>query len=457
THKPEEQFFKGWKQVFDKMAPHTFEHDCTIDYNNEQCGELAATICQTLFPVRKLSCNKCRHRIKDLSWEEFKQFILAHLGCCAKLWEEQKNLPGLEKIHSFVVQATSENMIFETSMEIVRLTQNYTSTHMLQIQDINKALMKGSSATQEDLKKASEQLLAMTRWWKNHMTLTNEDALKTFRNKRSSKALINPSLLCDNQLDRNGNFVWGERGRHSKRFFENFFEEVVPSEGYKKYVIRNNPNGFRKLAIDSLIVPMDLARARIALQGESIKREDLTLACVSKQDGNFVYPCCCVTQDDGRPFYSELKSPTKRHLVVGTSGDPKYIDLPATDSDRMYIAKEGYCYLNIFLAMLVNVNEDEAKDFTKMVRDVVVPKLGTWPSMMDVATAVYIMTVFHPETRSAELPRILVDHASQTMHVIDSFGSLSVGYHVLKAGTVNQLIQFASNDLEGEMKHYRVG
>nr|UXC97431.1 polyprotein [Bean common mosaic necrosis virus] len=457
THKPEEQFFKGWKQVFDKMAPHTFEHDCTIDYNNEQCGEVAATICQTLFPVRKLSCNKCRHRIKDLSWEEFKQFILAHLGCCAKLWEEQKNLPGLEKVHSLVVQATSENMIFETSMEIVRLTQNYTSTHMLQIQDINKALMKGSSATQEDLKKASEQLLAMTRWWKNHMTLTNEDALKTFRNKRSSKALINPSLLCDNQLDRNGNFVWGERGRHSKRFFENFFEEVIPSEGYKKYVIRNNPNGFRKLAIDSLIVPMDLARARIALQGESIKREDLTLACVSKQDGNFVYPCCCVTQDDGRPFYSELKSPTKRHLVVGTSGDPKYIDLPATDSDRMYIAKEGYCYLNIFLAMLVNVNEDEAKDFTKMVRDVIVPKLGTWPSMMDVATAVYIMTVFHPETRSAELPRILVDHASQTMHVIDSFGSLSVGYHVLKAGTVNQLIQFASNDLEGEMKHYRVG
>nr|UUA79859.1 polyprotein [Bean common mosaic necrosis virus] len=457
THKLEEQFFKGWKQIFDKMAPHTFEHDCTVDFSNEQCGEIAATICQTFFPVKKLSCIKCRQRIKDLSWEEFKQFILAHLSCCTKLWDEQRNLLGLEKVHSLVVRSTSENINLETSMEIVRLTQNYTSTHMVQIQDINRALMKGSSATHEDLKKASEQLLAMTRWWKNHMTLTDEDALKTFRNKRSSKALINPSLLCDNQLDRNGNFVWGERGRHSKRFFENFFEEVIPSEGYKKYVIRKNPNGFRKLAIDSLVVPMDLARARVALQGESIKREDLSLACVSKQDGNFVYPCCCVTQDDGRPFYSDLKSPTKRHLVVGTSGDPKYIDLPATDSDRMYIAKEGYCYLNIFLAMLVNVNEDEAKDFTKMVRDIIVPKLGTWPSMMDVATAVYMMTVFHPETRSAELPRILVDHASQTMHVIDSFGSMSVGYHVLKAGTANQLIQFASNDLEGEMKHYRVG
>nr|YP_842351.1 HC-Pro protein [Wisteria vein mosaic virus] len=457
SYTPEAQFFAGWKKIFDKMAPHIDEHDCNINYNNEQCGELAASVSQAIYPVKKLSCKKCRQNIHNFSWEEYKQFLLANMGCHDKLWDELKQTDGIGYVKKLIEQSASENSNLQTSMEIVRLTQNYTSTQMLQIQDINKALMKGPSVSQADLEQASKQLLAMTQWWKNHMTLTNEDALKVFRNKRSSKALLNPSLLCDNQLDKNGNFVWGERGRHSKRFFSNYFEEVIPSEGYSKYIIRRNPNGQRELAIGSLIVPLDFERARLALQGKSIKREPITMACISKQDGNFIYPCCCVTHDDGKPFYSDLKSPTKRHLVIGTSGDPKYIDLPATDTDRMYIAKEGFCYLNIFLAMLVNVNEDEAKDFTKMVRDVIVPKLGQWPTMIDVATAVYMLTVFHPETRNAELPRILVDHACQTMHVIDSFGSLTVGYHVLKAGTVNQLIQFASNDLQSEMKFYRVG
>nr|QCY50976.1 polyprotein [Watermelon mosaic virus] len=456
SHTPEVQFFQGWKKVFDKMQPRVDAHECTIDFTNEQCGELAAAISQSIFPVKKLSCKHCRRHIKDLSWEEYKQFLLTHMGCSESTWEDVRKAEGVEHVKNLIERSTAENLSLQTSMEIVRLTQNYKSTHTLQIRDINKALMKGSSVTQDELEQASKQLLAVTQWWKNHMNLTDEDALKVFRNKRSPKALLNPSLLCDNQLDKNGNFIWGGRGKHSKRFFANYFEEVVP-QGYSKYIIRKNPNGQRELAIGSLIVPLDFERARMALQGKSIAREPITMTCISRQDGNFVYPCCCVTHDDGKAFYSELKSPTKRHLVIGTSGDPKYIDLPATDTDRMYIAKEGYCYLNIFLAMLVNVNEDEAKDFTKMVRDVIVPKLGQWPTMFDVATAVYMLTVFHPETRNAELPRILVDHACQTMHVIDSFGSLTVGYHVLKAGTVNQLIQFAPNDLHSEMKFYRVG
>nr|AIZ48756.1 polyprotein [Cowpea aphid-borne mosaic virus] len=456
SHQPEVQFFQGWKKVFDKLVPDTQDHECAIDYSNEQCGELAASLSQILYPVKKLSCQQCRFRIKGSSWEEYKEFIATHFGRCAETLREQQSI-GFKNVQTLVERAVSENGDMELSLEIIKLTQNYTSTPMLQIQDINKALMKGSSASKQELDQALKQLLAMTQWWKNHMDLTGEDALKAFRNKRASKAILNPSLLCDNQLDKNGNFIWGERGRHSKRFFSNFFEEVIPSEGYSKYTIRRNPNGQRKLAIGSLVVPLDLNRARVSMQGESVARNPLTKACVSILRKNFVYPCCCVTLDNGQPLYSEYKSPTKRHLVVGSSGDPKYIDLPAADSDRMYIAKEGYCYLNIFLAMLVNVNEEEAKDFTKMVRDVLVPKLGTWPTMMDVATAAYMLSVFHPETKSAELPRILVDHESQTMHVIDSFGSLNTGYHVLKAGTVNQLIQFASNDLDSEMKFYKVG
>nr|WIC44011.1 polyprotein [Yambean mosaic virus] len=454
---PELQFFNGWREKFNKLIPHVQPHTCTVDFDNAHCGRFAAMMSQLLYPVHKLSCNTCRQHIQKLSWDEYKQFLIANISCHKDVFDQAGDIVGLDVVRKLVERATRESMNLTTSMEIMRLTHNHKSTAMLQIQDINKALMKGSSVTQEELDLALTQLLEMTRWWQGHMSLSKTEPLKNFRNKRSSKALLNPNLLCDNQLDKNGNFVWGERGYHSKRFFSNFFDEVVPTEGYMKYRIRRNPNGQRELAIGSLIVPLSLERARIALKGTSIKLEPISQACISMQNDNFVYPCCCVTLDDGTPLYSDLKSPTKRHLVVGTSGEPKYIDLPQNDEERMYIAKEGYCYLNVFLAMLVNVNEKEAKDFTKMVRDVIIPMLGTWPTMQDLATAVYILTVFHPETRNAELPRILIDHASQTMHVIDSFGSLTTGYHVLKAGTINQLIHFAADDLIGEMKHYRVG
>ncbi|ANA48365.1 polyprotein [Impatiens flower break virus] len=454
---PEQRFFKGWKENFDRLVPGNENHQCAIDFDNEQCGKIAALISQAVYPVHKLSCRTCRAQILDMSWEGYKQFISLCVDQHKDIWDENKALLGVDIIEKFVRSASSESKNISAAMEIVKLTHNRRSTVMLQIQDINKALMQGSAVSQVDLDQALHQLLRMVQWWNNHISLTEEDPMKTFRNKRSAKVLLNPSLLCDNQLDKNGNFIWGERGYHSKRVFMNYFEEIKPAEGYERWRIRRHPNGERELAIGALIVPLSLERARIALQGHSIQRLPLTVSCTSKQDGNFAYPCCCVTLDNGTPLYSELRSPTKRHLVVGGTGEPKYIDLPAADSERMYIAKNGYCYLNIFLAMLVNVNESEAKNFTKMVRDVIIPMLGEWPTMQDVATATYILTVFHPETRNAELPRILVDHTCQTMHVIDSFGSLTTGYHVLKAGTISQLIGFAGNELIGEMKHYRVG
>uniref|UniRef100_A0A481UMQ3 Genome polyprotein n=1 Tax=Dasheen mosaic virus TaxID=29271 RepID=A0A481UMQ3_9POTV len=455
---PEAQFFQGWREVFTGMEPQKSDHGCSIDFTNEQCGQVAAAISQTMFPVRKLSCLICRNALTRMSDEEYKAHIAANMDCAKEILDiKEQELFGLSTVLKLVRRAVVENINLTTSTEIVRLTQNHTSTHMLQIQDINKALMKGSTVSQEDLDKASQQLLRMTQWFKKHLNLIGEGNLESFRNKRASKALLNPSLLCDNQLDKNGNFVWGERGYHSKRFFSNYFEEIVPTDGYSKYIIRRNPSGSRKLAIGSLIVPINLERARIALMGEPIDRVPLTMACVSRQDNNYVYTCCCVTNEDGTPMLSELRSPTKHHLVLGNTGDSKFVDLPALETNRMYIAKSGFCYMNIFLAMLINVNESEAKNFTKMVRDRLVPMLGEWPTVQDLATSMYILTVFHPETRNAELPRILVDHTTQTMHVIDSYGSLSTGYHILKAGTVGQFLHFAADDLKSEMKFYRVG
>uniref|UniRef100_A0A481UMR2 Genome polyprotein n=1 Tax=Dasheen mosaic virus TaxID=29271 RepID=A0A481UMR2_9POTV len=454
--KPRGPIFPRLARSFHRLEPPKKDLGCSVDFTKEQVGkyQLRYQTCFLLKSYRVLFVEM----LSRMSDEEYKAHIAANLDCAKEILDiKEQELFGLSTVLKLVRRAVIENINLTTSTEIVRLTQNHTSTHMLQIQDINKALMKGSTVSQEDLDKASQQLLHMTQWFKKHLNLIGEGNLESFRNKRASKALLNPSLLCDNQLDKNGNFVWGERGYHSKRFFSNYFEEIVPTDGYSKYIIRRNPSGSRKLAIGSLIVPINLERARIALMGEPIDRVPLTMACVSRQDNNYVYTCCCVTNEDGTPMLSELRSPTKHHLVLGNTGDSKFVDLPALETNRMYIAKSGFCYMNIFLAMLINVNESEAKNFTKMVRDRLVPMLGEWPTVQDLATSMYILTVFHPETRNAELPRILVDHTTQTMHVIDSYGSLSTGYHILKAGTVGQFLHFAADDLKSEMKYYRVG
>ncbi|QIJ96722.1 polyprotein [Polygonatum kingianum virus 3] len=453
----EREFWKGWKQVFDEFAPNV-DHTCGASITNEQCGELVACLFQLMHPCKKVSCALCRQSLIDASKEEYNEMIMTHAQCFEhKVEVFRKRFPSIDKVLDNVYHKTMTNPNLQDIQELTHILQDQRSTQMLAIEKVHKVLMKGNSALPVDFSSATKALLEVARWFQNHITLVAKGDVTTFRNKASSKAAINTALLCDNQLDKNGNFVWGERGYHSKRFFHNFFEEVVPGDGYAKYSIRRNPNGARTLAIGQLIVPFDLVRARQAFDGQSIERLPVSDACISRNNDSFVYTCSCVTTENGKAFYADLKNPTKRHLVVGNTGDAKYIDLPSFDEEKMYIAREGYCYMNIFLAMLINVNESDAKDFTKMVRDRIEPMLGKWPTMQDLATACYMLTVFHPETRNAELPRILVDHKTRTFHVIDSFGSLDTGYHVLKAGTVGQLLPFASKAMQGEMKFYRVG
>ncbi|QLH94015.1 polyprotein [Achyranthes virus A] len=452
------EFWDGWKAAFDSLKPQDAAHNCESDLSNAQCGNLAALFVQMVHPCMKLSCKTCRHAIADLDHKGLTNMIdkqvTEHEN---KIMEMSTRCPSVANVLQFLNRKPQANSNIDDSMEIARLLQGRKANQLQQISRINEVLAKGHLSSIAEMHEATHKLLEITRWFHNHLSLINAGALETFRNKIASKALINPTLMCDNQLDRNGNFVWGERGRHSKRFFANFFEVVEPGDGYKKHAIRKHPNGTRKLAIQNLIVPLSLDRARASFKGEPVEPQPLTESCVSRLDGAFIHTCCCVTDDVGKPLLSTLRSPTKSHLVVGSTTNAKYIDLPQMEETKMYIAKEGYCYLNIFLAMLVNINEDNAKDFTKRLRDILIPKLGMWPSMIDVATVCYMLAIFYPEVRNAELPSMLVDHANQTVHVIDSFGSATTGYHVLKAGTVQQLINFASDELNSEMKHYAVG
>nr|QED45104.1 polyprotein [Leek yellow stripe virus] len=450
--------WKNFEEEFVKQRP-SIDHKCTSDVDASKCGLLAATLTQLFHPCGKITCAECISNAANKTAVEYITDLLARLPSARKRIEELDAFPQVLNLLT-LLEAKLEEPTYnsETYAQILQSIGHIKTQPFDKLNDMNSLLANHSGSIPNSvITKLQENLLEVARYTKKRTDSINRGEIRHYRNKIASKAHFNLDLMCDNQLDRNGNFMWGERGYHAKRFFSNYFDIIDPTANYSSHVIRRNPNGSRKLATGRLIVSTNFEAYRENLKGDKVHTHQITEECVSRDGRNFVYSCSCVTHEDGSAVESHIILPTKNHLVIGNSGDPKYIDLPTNSELTLYIAKEGYCYINIFLAMLVNVRESQAKTFTKMVRDVLVDKLGKWPTMMDVATACSLLTVFYPDTITAELPRILVDHSCKSFHVIDSYGSLDTGFHILKANTVNQILHFASTDLKSELKHYRVG
>ncbi len=459
THYSEaETFWKGYNKEWINLKAQT-DHECVRHYSVEECGQVASIMTQALFPCGKITCLKCSEKVFMSSQDELLESLRINADLAEKrLMQSDLNFPHVQCILQTVAQASTtandDQKIFDT---VFRMVGDKQQGPFKQLNELNQFFGRGTYNDKAAWTRARNSLLELAQFQKNRTDNIKKGDLNSFRNKLSGKANYNLSLSCDNQLDANANFRWGQREYHAKRFFSNFFEKIDPTKGYNNYIIRRNPAGARKLAIGNLIVPLDLAEFRARMKGEFVRQPGISRKCVSTKDGNFIYPCCCTTNEDGSPIESGLYAPTMNHMVIGNSSESKFVDLPKGETDDLYIAKDGYCYINIFLAMLVNIRESQAKDFTKKVRDLCVPKLGEWPTVIDLATTCAQLKIFYPDVHSAELPRILVDHVTQTCHVVDSYGSLTTGYHVLKASTVAQFVLLASDELDSDIKHYRVG
>nr|CAH2618730.1 polyprotein [Traubia modesta potyvirus]CAI5383969.1 polyprotein [Traubia modesta potyvirus] len=451
-------FWEGFNEKWAIYRAHT-DHACSPTYSVRDCGKVTALIAQCIIPSFKMTCGVCASEYFQTTDEELCTMLykksVEGLEILAMEYPTFANVRRFLDILKNLTEPISDTT--ETFNEVFRTIGDKQHSPFKHLNILNEFFIRGRNNNKHQWDGARESLLELARFQKNRTDNIKKGDISTFRNKLSGKANYNLYLSCDNQLDKNANFQWGQREYHARRFFSNFFVEVDPVKGYASYEMRKHPGGARKLAIGNLIVPLDLAEFRRRMKGEYVKQPSTSKQCTSTKDGNFVYPCCCTTLDDGSPVESALYSPTKKHLVVGNSGDSKYVDLPKGETEMLYISKDGYCYINIYLAMLVNVREDEAKDFTKKVRDIFVPKLGEWPTVLDVATTCAQLRIFYPDVHDAELPRILVDHNTQTCHVVDSFGSITTGYHILKASTVSQFVLFANDELESDIKHYRVG
>nr|ACI45387.1 polyprotein [Potato virus Y] len=453
-----ERFWKGLDGNWAQMR-YPADHTCEPDLSVEDCGKVAAIVTHSILPCYKMTCSTCAQQYASLPASDLFKLLHRHVRDGLNRLEMDKD----RFIHVIRFLTMLEHLTEPVDLNLEIFNEIFKSIGEKQqapfknLNVLNNFFLKGKENTAHDWQSAQLSLLELARFQKNRTDNIKKGDISFFRNKLSAKANWNLYLSCDNQLDKNANFLWGQREYHAKRFFSNFFEEIDPAKGYSAYEIRKHPNGIRKLSIGNLIVPLDLAEFRQKMKGDYRKQPKVSKKCTSSKDGNYVYPCCCTTLDDGSAVESTFYPPTKKHLVIGNSGDQKYVDLPKGNSEMLYIAKQGYCYINVFLAMLINISEEDAKDFTKRVRDMCVPKLGTWPTMMDLATTCAQLKIFYPDVHDAELPRILVDHETQTCHVVDSFGSQTTGYHILKASSVSQLILFANDELESDIKHYRVG
>ncbi|BCJ04103.1 polyprotein [Pleioblastus mosaic virus] len=453
-----EKFWNGFATTYVNQRRNAHDHTThNTDIPLEECGKRVAILENIFHQSFRLNCSDCLKTYDGLTQEE----VLARIHeAIVRL--EDVNKAFIEKDLSLgislgVVKSMAQltHTHHDNCLEIMKTLDPTLPTPANRVCEIAKLLIQ-SKVHDDSFLTISQNLLEVARWISKRARDSHDD-LQGYKNKVPPRGVIGNVLACDNQLDNNGNFLWGQRAYHAKRFLSNFYEVVDPNDEYDKHVIRRTPNSQRHLAIGKLIVVMDLERMRERMRGLPLVQSGITQACISKLNGNIVYPCSCVTQDSGKPLWSELVMPTKEHISLGNTADPHLVDLPKTDPPTMYIVKDGYCYLNIFLAMLIYVNEDAAKSFTKFIRDRIQPMLREWPKLKDVATACYLIATFYPETLQAEIPKILIDHDTKTAHVLDTFGSLTTNYHVLKANTVAQLIRFAYNDLQSEIKDYIVG
>nr|ASU06681.1 polyprotein [Potato virus Y] len=453
-----ESFWKGLDGNWAQMRYPT-DHTCVAGLPVEDCGRVAAIMTHSILPCYKITCPTCAQQYANLPASDLLKILHKHASDgLNRLGADKDRFVHVKKFLTILEHLTEPvDLSLEIFNEVFKSIGEKQQSPFKNLNILNNFFLKGKENTAREWQVAQLSLLELARFQKNRTDNIKKGDISFFRNKLSAKANWNLYLSCDNQLDKNANFLWGQREYHAKRFFSNYFEEIDPAKGYSAYENRLHPNGTRKLAIGNLIVPLDLAEFRRKMKGDYKRQPGVSKKCTSSKDGNYVYPCCCTTLDDGSAVESTFYPPTKKHLVIGNSGDQKYVDLPKGNSEMLYIARQGFCYINIFLAMLINISEEDAKDFTKKVRDMCVPKLGTWPTMMDLATTCAQMKIFYPDVHDAELPRILVDHETQTCHVVDSFGSQTTGYHILKASSVSQLILFANDELESDIKHYRVG
>jgi len=433
------------------------DHMCSFDWDDSTNIAFGKMLTQAFMPQLDEHCSKCAKRAAERTWEEIcKDFSSSQMIQAMKHAETDKRWEFPSKIFQLVERGLQQpDMPIEISEEIARICYGNNCEPFRNILKVLAVLDKPDFTDESAWKEAHLNLLQIARYMKNREMRVKGGDLSTFINKvpPTSKKLW---YFGNYTESRDYTQHLNNLKRDAQALYANWFKQVQ----YTKETLpteRKHIRGVRKLSANLLFVPHTLNEVSKAVQGIKVEAFDIDKTCISMRDNQFVHTCCCVTHDDGKPYYSQVRFPYATMHAVGNCTNFQFLDLPKAWDGQLAEAKEGFCYVHIFIAMYLYIPAHYTQGYINLINTKIIPALGPWPTLKRVATACCLITLYYPSVMEAELPEILVDHEHKTIHVVDSFGSASFGYHVLKANTIRQLLPIMSDEIKSEIAEYNVG
>ncbi|AQT26513.1 polyprotein [Reed chlorotic stripe virus] len=348
---------------------------------------------------------------------------------------------------------SEEHMVFDPpKLEGVHnLIKGEMDGQFVQLRSIVSSLCQASGGDNLALRRIHEPLLELARHLlKNKRERTEDHTL--FRNTYVPRPLQYSQIIGDNLIAHGDQEFWGTNSVAMMSVYQTYYRTCGATEITSIDTYRKNPNGSRKIATKLLTVKRSPSDFRGQLTADRIPQGGIANHCIARTHNTYKHAISCVTDSKGSPIESDIILPAAGFTF--TDGED-LLRMPRT-GQGLCVAKNGYCYLNIFMNMFTQVKSLQAQGLAKRI-NAIAELLGPWPTMLDVATSCMQLALFYPTVAEAGLPRILVDHTSRTLHVADMFGSLTTGYHVLKAELVRHLMLFADPTINSELKNYRVG
>ncbi|QXU65887.1 polyprotein [Striga-associated poty-like virus 1] len=114
--------------------------------------------------------------------------------------------------------------------------------------------------------------------------------------------------------------------------------------------------------------------------------------------------------------------------------------------------RDGYCYMNIFVAIAPHVYDEDALVYAKFLNDCPLV-LGSWPTMNSLAKAMIWIGQKIPNLYNKAVPAVSISHTAEACHVVDQRGPVK-GWHILDAPTFRDVILFS---LKSDLSEYIIG
>lgn len=433
-------------------------HFCQIHYDEPSIMQFREMLSQAFFPQVDPRCDICA----KISSERTQERILYDARNSKMM--QSLSLDETNERWKFITR-TFKTLLSESnwptanygiSSEITAICCGRNDEPFRNIMQILTILAEPNLAPASAWQEATRSLLQLARYMKNREENMMVGSSVTFANPHPPIVYTREPRGTNYAYLGGADNDWGSKFSVVKQFFAKFYEKVPDDNFINDRKERKHVRGSRQLAVMQRGKPMSMGGLRDALTEEEVPYEKKSEKCITTHKDQYVYSCSCVTARDGRPYLSQVILASTGLLPMARADEFDFIPIPFNWDGDYWIAKEGYCYVNIFVAMIAAVRPNYIGNLCELVTNII-KILKEWPALHEVALACMYICNQYSDVQNAQLPPLLVDHTNRTIHVIDTFGSTSTGYHVLKASTPRQLIILASEATKGEIKDYNVG